>query len=273
MRGNSDRRAPLSVKRYAQNNPHSMGAWSSDSKSHVDSLSGGDFYGNEQSTTMAEATEVRIEFVDSEGTVTVMKDNLSLQAGEVIDATMMSQQALRAFLAEAIDDAKAQDILFSLHMKATMMKVSDPIIFGHGVTVFFADAFEKHAATFDELGVDPNNGLGDVYAKIQRLPDEQRAQIEADIQACYDNRPEMAMVNSDKGITNLHVPSDVIIDASMPAAIRTSGQMWGPMATPKTQKWSSPIDHTRVCIRPLSLIVRSTAPLIRRQWAAFPTLA
>ncbi len=226
--GNSDRRAPASVKSYARKNPHSMGEWSADSKSHVAHMQGGDFYANEQSVTVADATDVRIEFVDDAGEVTVLKEKTSLLPGEVIDATFMSKNALRRFLAEQIDDAKEKGVLFSLHMKATMMKVSDPVIFGHAVTVFFDEVFEKHGDTFAELGVDPNNGLGDVYAKIERLPEDRRAVIEADIQSCYQHRPELAMVNSDKGITNLHVPSDVIIDASMPAALRSSGQMWGP---------------------------------------------
>jgi isocitrate dehydrogenase len=226
--GNSDRRVAAPVKEYAQKNPHSMGAWSSDSKSHVAHMSGGDFYGSEQSYVMQEAGQVCIELADDDGKITVLKESLDLQAGEVIDATVMSCTELRAFLAEEIDDAKANDVLFSLHLKATMMKVSDPIIFGHAVSVFFADVFQKHADVFDELGVNPNNGLGDVYAKIAQLPEDQQTEIESDIAAVYESRPRLAMVNSDKGITNLHVPSDVIIDASMPAALRTSGQMWGP---------------------------------------------
>jgi isocitrate dehydrogenase len=226
--GNSDRRVAAPVKEYAQKNPHSMGAWSSDSKSHVAHMSGGDFYGSEQSYVMQEAGQVCIELADDDGKITVLKESLDLQAGEVIDATVMSCTELRAFLADEIDDAKANDVLFSLHLKATMMKVSDPIIFGHAVSVFFADVFQKHADVFDELGVNPNNGLGDVYAKIAQLPEDQQTEIESDIAAVYESRPRLAMVNSDKGITNLHVPSDVIIDASMPAALRTSGQMWGP---------------------------------------------
>ncbi len=226
--GNSDRRVAAPVKEYAQKNPHYMGAWSSDSKSHVSHMTGGDFYGSEQSVVVSEATDVRIEHADRDGNTTVLKKNTPLLAGEVIDAAVMSCGALRTFLAEQIDDAKAKGVLFSLHLKATMMKVSDPIMFGHAVTVFFADAFKKHAATFEELGVDPDNGLGDVYAKIARLSEDRRAEIEADILACYETRPDLAMVNSDKGITNLHVPSDIIIDASMPAAIRESGKMWAP---------------------------------------------
>ncbi|WOO43370.1 NADP-dependent isocitrate dehydrogenase [Rubellicoccus peritrichatus] len=224
--GNSDRRAPGSVKQYAKKHPHSMGAWSTDSKSHVASMSGGDFFGSEKSTTIQEATDVKIEFVGEDGSTKVLKEKTALQAGEVIDAAVMSRDALRSFLEKEIEDAKSQGVLFSVHLKATMMKVSDPIIFGHAVSVFFKDVFEKHGETLDKLGVDLNNGLGDVYTKIKSLPEAQQADIEADIQACYANRPSIAMVDSDRGITNLHVPSDVIIDASMPAAIRTSGQMW-----------------------------------------------
>ncbi len=226
--GNSDRRAPVSVKNYAKKHPHRMGAWSADSKSHVAHMEGGDFRSNEQSITLEAATDARIEFVDQDGAVTVLKEKVPLQAGEILDATFMSRKALRAFLEAQIQDAKTKGILFSLHMKATMMKISDPIIFGHCVSVYYKDALEKHAAVLGELGVDFKNGLGDLYAKIKRLPEDQQAEIEADIQACYQNRPELAMVNSDKGITNLHVPSDVIIDASMPAMIRESGKMWGP---------------------------------------------
>lgn len=226
--GNSDRRAPAAVKAYARKHPHSMGSWSADSRSHVASMEHGDFYGSERSTTVAEPTTVRIEFVDSEGTLTLLKEDIELLAGEVIDASVMSKNALREFLAREIEDAKQQGVLFSLHLKATMMKVSDPIIFGHAVTVFYRDVFAKHAAIFEEIGVNPNNGIGDVYGKIQSLSEAQRTEIETDIQACYANSPDIAMVDSERGITNLHVPSDVIVDASMPAALRTSGQMWGP---------------------------------------------
>lgn len=226
--GNSDRRAPASVKQYARKNPHSMGAWSKESKSHVAHMSSGDFYGSEKSVTISEAGQVRIEHVAADGSVTVLKEKTTVKAGEIIDASAMSKKALRDFIAAEIADAKAKDVLLSVHLKATMMKVSDPIMFGHVVTVFFKDVFEKHAATFAELGVDANNGLGDVYAKIAKLPADKKAEIEADIKAVYAKQPALAMVNSDKGITNLHVPSDVIIDASMPAAIRSSGQMWGP---------------------------------------------
>ena len=223
--GNSDRRAAGAVKQYAKDNPHRMGAWSADSKSTVSSMADGDFFGNEKSVTIPAATTATIELVTSEGT-TVLKDGLALQAGEVLDATFMSAASLRDFLAAQIAESKAAGVLFSLHMKATMMKVSDPIIFGHAVSVFFKDVFEKHAALIDTLGVDVKNGFGDLYAKIEALPAEKKAEIEADIAAVYASAPDMAMVDSDKGITNLHVPSDVIIDASMPAAIRTSGQMW-----------------------------------------------
>ena len=226
--GNSDRRAPLSVKAYARKHPHKMGAWSSDSKTHVSHMNSGDFRSNEKSITIPAATTAKIEFVGADGKTTVLKEKIALQAGEVLDATFMSVKALRKFLEEQIEDAKAKGVLWSLHMKATMMKISDPKIFGHAVTVFYKDVFEKHGETFKKLGVDPDNGLGDVYAKIKSLPDDQRTAIEADIQAVYQKRPPMAMVNSDKGITNLHVPSDVIIDASMPPVIRDSGKMWNP---------------------------------------------
>ncbi|MGR3811148.1 NADP-dependent isocitrate dehydrogenase [Jiulongibacter sp. NS-SX5] len=224
--GNSDRRAPKAVKNYAKANPHSMGAWSKDSKTHVATMGMNDFASNEKSVTVTEATDVRIEHVDTNGNVTVLKESTPLQAGEIIDATKMSKGALVSFLEEEIADAKEQGVLFSLHMKATMMKVSDPIIFGHAVRAYFKDLFEKHGATFAKLGVDVNNGFGNLISKLDELSAEEKAEIEADIQKCYENGPDLAMVNSDKGITNLHVPSDVIIDASMPAMIRTSGQMW-----------------------------------------------
>jgi len=226
--GNSDRRAPLSVKQHSRQHPHKMGAWAADSKTHVAHMKGGDFYSNEKSLTLTEATEARIEFAGQDGKATPLKPKLSLQAGEVIDATFMSRRALRTFLEEQIEDAQKQGVLFSLHMKATMMKVSDPKIFGHAVSVFFKDVFDKHGAVLQKLGVDLDNGLGDLYAKIKTLPDDQRTAIENDIQAVYKKRPPLAMVNSDKGITNLHVPSDIIIDASMPPVIRDSGKMWNP---------------------------------------------
>ncbi len=226
--GNSDRRASASVKSYARKHPHSMGAWSPDCKSHVASMSGGDFFASEQSATLGAATSVRIVHSDESGAETELKAGIALQEGEVIDASCMNQEALSSFLAEQIEDARSQGVLLSLHLKATMMKVSDPIIFGHAVKVYYQDLFSQHGEKLEALGVDPNNGVGDVYAKIAGLPDAERAAIEADIQACYTDRPDMAMVDSDRGITNLHVPSDVIIDASMPAALRSSGQMWGP---------------------------------------------
>ena len=238
--GNSDRRAPLSVKNYARKNPHSMGKWASDSKSHVSHMEAGDFYGSEQSVTLADADSVSIVHTSKAGVETVLKSGLKLQAGEIIDSAVMSKNALVAFFEREIDAAKAEDVLLSLHLKATMMKVSDPIMFGHAVKAFFKPLFAKHAETFERLGVDVNNGFGDVVAKIQALPEAERAAIEADIQAVYAERPAMAMVNSDKGITNLHVPSDIIIDASMPAAIRSSGQMWGPDGQLKDTKFIIP---------------------------------
>ncbi len=225
--GNSDRRVATAVKKYAQKNPHRVGAWAADSQTHVAHMESGDFYGSEQSVAIKEAGAVKIELVAADGAVTVLKEQTAVMAGEIIDAAVMSVQALRVFYEQEIKAAKATDILLSLHVKATMMKVSDPILFGHAVTVYYQELFVKYADTFAQLGVNPKNGLGDVYAKIQSLPVVERATIEADIQAIYTNQPRLAMVNSDKGITNLHVPSDVIIDASMAAAIRTSGQMWG----------------------------------------------
>ncbi len=224
--GNSDRRAPKAVKEYARNNPHSMGTWSGDSKTDVATMGKDDFFSNEKSVTVPEATNARIEFVASDGKVTVLKEKTALKAGEVLDATVMNKNALVAFLEKQVAEARKRDVLFSLHMKATMMKVSDPIIFGHAVKVFFKDLLAKHAAVIGELGVDFNNGLGDLVAKIQNLPADKKAAIEADLQAALASGPALAMVNSDKGITNLHVPSDVIVDASMPAMIRSSGQMW-----------------------------------------------
>lgn len=224
--GNSDRRAPTSVKNFAKKHPHSMGAWSADSKSSVAHMSEGDFYGSEKSLTVEKATEFKIEFVNGQGQTQELKGYAPLQKGEVIDAAVMSQKALRSFLAKSIAEAKEQGVLFSLHLKATMMKVSDPIIFGQAVTVFFEEVFAKHADTFAKLGVNPNNGLGDVYSKLATLSVEKQAEIESDIHAVMASKADMAMVDSDKGITNLHVPSDVIVDASMPAMIRSSGQMW-----------------------------------------------
>lgn len=224
--GNSDRRAPTSVKNFAKKHPHSMGAWSAESKSKVAHMTDGDFYGSEKSMTMAQDAEFKIEFVSEAGEVKTLKEASPLLAGEIIDAAVMRQQALRDFLANAVAEAKAQGVLFSIHLKATMMKVSDPIIFGQAVSVFFAEVFERYADEFAQVGVNPNNGLGDVYSKIQGLADDKRAEIEQAIAATLTEKADIAMVDSDKGITNLHVPSDVIVDASMPAMIRSSGQMW-----------------------------------------------
>ncbi|MFO7733932.1 MAG: NADP-dependent isocitrate dehydrogenase [Candidatus Aminicenantes bacterium] len=228
--GNSDRRAPVSVKRYAQKNPKKLPLrdWKPDSKTHVAHMTHGDFYGNEKSVTMDEGGDFRIEFQAADGTVKVFKDKLTALPGEILSGTFMSVKALRAFYAEQIEDAKAKGLLLSLHLKATMMKVSDPVLFGHAVSVFYEEALTKHAAVLKEVGFNPNNGLGDLYAKIKALPEAKRAEIEADIQAVYAKRPPLAMVDSDKGITNLHVPSDIIVDASMPVVVRESGQMWGP---------------------------------------------
>jgi isocitrate dehydrogenase len=226
--GNSDRRVAAPVKAYARTHPHSMGKWSKDSRTHVAHMSGGDFFGSEQSAVVTKAGSLRIELVDTNGGTKVLKESVKVAEGDVLSAQAMSIGALQAFYAKAIEDAKAEGVLLSLHLKATMMKVSDPILFGHAVRAYYKDVFDKHAATFDSLGVTPNNGIGDVYSKIKSLPADQRAAIEADLQAVYASRPPLAMVDSSKGITNLHVPSDVIIDASMPAAIRSSGQMWGP---------------------------------------------
>ena len=226
--GNSDRRVAKPVKEYARRHPHSMGAWAADSKSHVASMRDGDFYGSEQSHVMQEADSVRIEHVSDEGQIKILKDGLELLAGEVIDSSRMSCKALRSFFEREIEDARNQSMLLSLHMKATMMKVSDPIIFGHAVSAYYSRVFDRFGETLSELGVDVSNGIGDLYAKIGQLPADQQTEITAEIEAIYSNGPPLAMVDSDKGITNLHVPSDVIIDASMPAAIRSSGQMWGP---------------------------------------------
>jgi isocitrate dehydrogenase len=230
--GNSDRRVANAVKQYARKHPHSMGKWSSESKSHVAHMGGNDFYGNEQSALIGRPGVLRIELQDDAGGTVVLKQGLKIQKDELISATFLSAGALRDFYSAQIADAKTRGLLLSLHLKATMMKVSDPIMFGHCVTVYYQDVFTKHAATFKTLGVNANNGIGDVYTKIQSLPTDQRAAIEADIKAAYEKRPPLAMVDSDRGITNLHVPSDVIIDASVPAAIRTSGRMWGPDGKP-----------------------------------------
>ncbi|EEX91858.1 isocitrate dehydrogenase, NADP-dependent [Vibrio orientalis CIP 102891 = ATCC 33934] len=234
--GNSDRRAPLSVKNYAKKNPHSMGAWSADSKSHVSSMTGNDFFGSEKSHTVVGATDVKIEFVAADGAVKELKAAFPLQDKEIIDCSVMNKKALVEFFEAQIAEAKEQDVLLSLHMKATMMKVSDPVIFGHAVKVYYKDVFAKYGELFDKLGVDVNNGIGDVYAKIEALPAAQKAEIEAALQAVYETQPPLAMVDSDRGITNLHVPSDIIVDASMPAMLRSSGQMWGPDGKQKDTK-------------------------------------
>ncbi|KOO05297.1 NADP-dependent isocitrate dehydrogenase [Vibrio nereis] len=234
--GNSDRRAPLSVKNYAKKNPHSMGAWSKDSKSHVSSMSEKDFFGSEKSHTVDGATEVKIEFVGQDGSVKELKAPFALQDKEIIDSSVMNKKALVEFFEQEIESAKQQDVLLSLHMKATMMKVSDPVIFGHAVKVYYKDVFAKYGELFEKLGVDVNNGIGDVYSKIQALPEAQKAEIEAALEAVYETQPPLAMVDSDRGITNLHVPSDIIVDASMPAMLRSSGQMWGPDGKQKDAK-------------------------------------
>ncbi|GAA0852602.1 NADP-dependent isocitrate dehydrogenase [Aliiglaciecola litoralis] len=234
--GNSDRRAPTAVKNYAKKHPHSMGEWSQASRTHVAHMRGGDFYSGEKSVTVEKAGHVSIEFFDKTGKKTTLKSRVDLLAGEVIDGMFMSKKALCQFFEEQIEDAKNSGVLFSLHVKATMMKVSHPIVFGHCVKVFYKDLFKKYQSLFDELGVNPNNGLGSVYDKISSLPASQRSEIERDINKCYQDRPPLAMVNSDKGISNLHVPSDVIVDASMPAMIRSSGQMWGPDGKPQDTK-------------------------------------
>jgi isocitrate dehydrogenase len=238
--GNSDRRAPGSVKQYARKNPHSMGVWSKESKSHVAHMSAGDFYGSEKSTTLNAATNVKIEFVAENGDVSLLKEHLPLLDKEIIDAAVMSKAALVEFYEAETAKAKEEGVLLSLHLKATMMKVSDPIMFGYAVKVFYKEVFDKHAAIFEQLGVDADNGIGDVYAKISRLPSEKQAEIEADLAAVYTTRPEVAMVDSDKGITNFHVPSDVIIDASMPAALRASGMMWDRDGKQKDTKFMIP---------------------------------
>ncbi|MFZ4555411.1 MAG: NADP-dependent isocitrate dehydrogenase, partial [Pseudanabaena sp.] len=225
--GNSDRRVAAAVKEFAQKHPHSVGAWSKDSKTHVAHMTEGDFYGSEKSVVIPKAGVVKIELTTADSSTQILKEKTTVLEGEVIDASVLSVKALRAFYAQEIAKAKAEDILLSLHVKATMMKISDPILFGHAVTVYYQDVFEKYADTFKQLGINPNNGLGDVYAKIESLPAEQKDAIAADLEAVYEKQPRLAMVNSDKGITNLHVPSDVIIDASMAATIRTSGKMWG----------------------------------------------
>ena len=238
--GNSDRRAPKAVKNYARKHPHSMGVWSADSKSHVSHMETGDFYHSEQSIEISKATNAKIKFIGKDGTTTVLKESLPLLPLELIDSSRMDANALRSFIAAQIEDAKNKNVLFSTHLKATMMKVSDPVIFGHFVSVFFSDVFEKYAVTFEKLGVNPVSGMADLYTKISTLPLAERQAIENDINACYAKRPKIAMVDSAKGITNLHMPNDVIIDASMPAYIRNSGQMWGPDGKAKDTKFIIP---------------------------------
>jgi len=238
--GNSDRRSPLSVKAFSKKNPHKLGAWKQDSKAHVAHMTADDFYGHETSMTVEKPIDYRIEFVGADGKATVLKKKAPLKAGEIIDSTHMNVKALRKFFEEQIEDAKKYDVLFSLHLKATMMKVSDPVMFGHAVTVYFKDVFAKHGEALKQAGVNPNLGLGDLYKKIQALPAEKRAEIEADIQATYKVRPALAMVDSDKGITNLHAPNDIIVDASMPVVVRESGGMWGPDGKLKDAKATIP---------------------------------
>ena len=234
--GNSDRRAPRAVKNYAKQNPHSMGAWASDSKTHVSTMNQGDFKSNEKSLTVNDASKVKIELVQKDGSSKALKESVALLDGEIIDATVMKKAALTSFLKEQVKDAKDKGVLFSLHMKATMMKVSDPIIFGHAVEAYFEDVFEKHQATFNSIGISANDGLENLFAKLEKLPADKKQEIENDIKQTIDNGPDLAMVNSDKGITNLHVPSDIIIDASMPAMIRNSGQMWNAEGKPQDTK-------------------------------------
>lgn len=238
--GNSDRRAPKAVKNYAKKHPHSMGAWSADSKSHVAHMNGGDFYSSEKSVVMNDNGFFSIQLTDNDGNTTVLKDKTAVKKDEIIDSAVMKADQLRTFIAEQIEDAKQKDVLFSVHLKATMMKVSDPVIFGHFVEVFFKDVFEKHNDTLNKVGVNPNNGLTDLYNKLEQLDGADKAAILADIDACYANRPKLAMVDSNKGITNLHMPNDVIIDASMPAYIRNSGKMWGPDGNAKDTKFIIP---------------------------------
>ena len=262
--GNSDRRAPKAVKNYAKKHPHSMGAWSKDSKTHVASMKSGDFYASEKSVTIANSGNVTLELHAKDGFKKVLKAVTPLTAGEIIDCSVMKTKDLRSYIETEIADAKEQGVLLSVHLKATMMKVSDPIIFSHVVQVFFKDLFAKYDDLFDELGVDTRSGFGDVLSKIATLPAEKRAEIEKDIQACYDAQPDLAMVNSDKGITNLHVPSDVIIDASMPAAIRSSGKMWG---------WDNKLHDTKALIpdRSYAGVYQATIDFCRENGAFDPT--
>ena len=271
--GNSDRRAPLSMKNFARKNPHKLGAWAADSKAHVAHMTSGDFFGNEKSVVLESGGEFKIEFNAADGSTKVLKDKLKALKGEIIDATFMSKKALRAFFAEQIADAKQNGLLLSLHLKATMMKVSDPVMFGHAVSVFYKDVFDKHAEVLKEIAYSPNMGIGDLYNKIKTLPEAKQAEIKADIEAVYAARPALAMVDSDKGITNLHVPSDVIVDASVPNVVRDSGKMWNSQGKLQDTKAVIPIAATRRCTRRSSRTARKTAPSIRRPWARFRTSA
>jgi len=264
--GNSDRRAPRAVKNYAKQNPHSMGAWSKESATHVATMDHGDFKSNEKSVTLSSDTAVRIEMVSQDGLITVLKENIALLEGEIIDATVMSKNALVSFLTEQVEDAKKNGLLFSLHLKATMMKVSDPIIFGHVMKIFFKDVFLKYDSVLDSIGVNANDGLENLLNKLEELPKEQRISIENEIKNAIDNGPDLAMVNSDKGITNLHVPSDIIVDASMPAMIRNSGQMWNSDGKSKDTKAVIP-DSMQVFSRPRLISVKKMELLTQLPWA------
>lgn len=271
--GNSDRRAPLSVKNYARKHPHKMGAWAADSQSHVAHMTQGDFYGSEKAALIEADDSLRIELVAKDGSTTVLKEKTAVKAAEVIDCATMSRKALKAFIAEQIADAKASGVLLSVHLKATMMKVSDPIMFGVIVEEFYNDVLAKHAAALAEVGFNANNGIGDLYARIKDLPADKQAEIEADIQALYAQRPALAMVNSDKGITNLHVPSDVIVDASMPAMIRDSGKMWNTAGELQDAKAVIP-DRCYAGIYQATIEdCKKTAPSTQPPWAACRTLA
>ena len=271
--GNSDRRGPASVKNYARSHPHKMGAWAKDSKTSVATMGHDDFRSNEQSVTVAADDDLRVELVASDGAVTVLKESIPVLAGEIVDATFMSARNLDAFLAEQMAASQAQGVLFSIHLKATMMKVSDPIIFGHAVKTYFADVFSKYGDTFDRIGVNPNDGLADVLSRVAALPDAERAAIEGAITARLQDGPALAMVDSDRGITNLHVPSDIIIDASMPPMIRDSGQMWNRPAISRTRSRSFPTRATRVCTTRSCATARPTARSTRRRWVRCPTSA
>jgi len=269
--GNSDRRAPRAVKEYARSHPHSMGAWSADSKTNVATMDADDFRHNEVAVTMAEADTLRIEHLAADGTVTVLKESLPVLAGEIVDGTFLSKRALDAFLAAQVERARAEGVLLSVHLKATMMKVSDPIIFGHAVRAYFPELFAEHGAALDAVGADPDLGMGAVLAASAELADDERAAVERAVAAAYERGPALAMVDSDRGITNLHVPSDVIVDASMPAMIRTSGHMWGPEARRPTRSPSCPTPATPASTRWCSTTAGRTAPSTPPRWARCPT--